>query len=265
MKYYMNSVAIHTVILLVLLALWKLTPEQTEPSTTSIIVVDFSTTEEIAVAEQKTTPKKKKIERTNPRPPESTVPQAAPKSNNTSAMKSKVQDEADILAQEAIEKEKQRLREIERAKKKEAEAKRKQEAAKKAEKKSFFKSLFDKSKEHSENANAPTQPHGDASSGRDGNDNVNNPSNINGAISSRRVIYVPRIVDTTQKEGRVVVKICVNAKGSVVSADYVQVGSTTSDAHLIRLATEGAKKYRFSTSTKERECGRVVIDFTLRA
>ena len=75
----------------------------------------------------------------------------------------------------------------------------------------------------------------------------------------------PNIVDNTQKEGRVVVKICVDNSGKVISANYTQVGSTTTDAHLIDLAEKGVLEYLFSESPAERQCGRVFIDFRLRA
>lgn len=83
-------------------------------------------------------------------------------------------------------------------------------------------------------------------------------------ISNRKVIFVPEIKDNSQKEGRVVINICVDASGKVVSAKYTQRGSTTTDSYLIKLAVKNAKLYRFSANTAPRQCGKVNIDFEVR-
>ena len=83
-------------------------------------------------------------------------------------------------------------------------------------------------------------------------------------ISNRQVLFIPEIIDHSQKEGRVVINICVNAKGKVVSAKYTQRGSTTTDGYLINLATKNAWLYRFSESQAEKQCGKVNIDFEVR-
>lgn len=83
-------------------------------------------------------------------------------------------------------------------------------------------------------------------------------------LGSRNLVYAPEINDNTQKQGRVIINICVNGKGKVMSAEYTQKGSTTTDAHLISLAKKSAKKYRFSESQVDEQCGEVIIDFKLR-
>ena len=84
------------------------------------------------------------------------------------------------------------------------------------------------------------------------------------SISNRKVIFIPQINDDSQKEGRVVIKICVNADGLVTSSRYTQLGSTTTDQYLIDLALKNAKLYRFSSSDYEKQCGKVNIDFEVR-
>ena len=84
------------------------------------------------------------------------------------------------------------------------------------------------------------------------------------SISNRKVLFVPKIEDQSQKEGRVVIKICVNGAGNVISARYTQLGSTTTDSYLINLATKNAKLYRFSKSDSPKQCGIVNIDFEVR-
>ena len=83
-------------------------------------------------------------------------------------------------------------------------------------------------------------------------------------ISNRKVIFIPEIRDDSQKEGRVVINICVDASGKVVSAKYTQRGSTTTDRYLINLATKNAKLYRFSPNDAPHQWGKVNIDFEVR-
>lgn len=86
-----------------------------------------------------------------------------------------------------------------------------------------------------------------------------------GSLSGRRVIFVPTIRDHSQKQGRIVVRICVGPTGEVLLSKYTQIGSTSTDPYLIKLAEEGAARYRFSESDHPKECGQVTIDFKLRA
>ena len=69
---------------------------------------------------------------------------------------------------------------------------------------------------------------------------------VGGGLTNRGVVYEPRIRDNTQKTGKVAVNICVDSEGNVIKADYTQKGSTTTDSHLIKVAEEGVKKYKFS-------------------
>ncbi len=50
------------------------------------------------------------------------------------------------------------------------------------------------------------------------------------------------------------VKVCVNNLGNVISSKYTQRGSTTTDQHLASLATQGAKKYKFSPNDVPEQC-----------
>jgi len=84
------------------------------------------------------------------------------------------------------------------------------------------------------------------------------------SITNRKVIFIPQIEDNSQKEGRVVVKICVDATGAVTKARYTQLGSTTTDSYLIDLAVKNARKYKFAPYSIEEQCGRVNIDFEVR-
>jgi len=83
-------------------------------------------------------------------------------------------------------------------------------------------------------------------------------------LDSRGILYEPNFEDSSQKSGRVVVKVCVNETGNVVSSKYTQRGSTTHDLELITIAERNAKKYRFAPSNKKEQCGTITIDFIVK-
>lgn len=87
---------------------------------------------------------------------------------------------------------------------------------------------------------------------------------IGGGLEGRGVVSTPSIQDNSQKTGRVVVRICVNNRGEVISADYTQAGSTTADSELRNIAITNAKKFKFSPGSVDRQCGTVTIDFKVR-
>ncbi len=80
-------------------------------------------------------------------------------------------------------------------------------------------------------------------------------------LNSRGVLFEPSFDDSSQKSGRVVVRVCINEKGNVISSRYTQRGSTTTDWELIAIAEKNAKKYRFTPSNKKEQCGTIIIDF----
>ncbi len=83
-------------------------------------------------------------------------------------------------------------------------------------------------------------------------------------LGGRSVLYEPEIRDSSQKEGRVVVKICVNQSGKVISAKYTQKGSSTTDLQLIKKAEKAALEYVFSESKSEKQCGELAVEFKLK-
>jgi outer membrane biosynthesis protein TonB len=84
---------------------------------------------------------------------------------------------------------------------------------------------------------------------------------IGGNLGGRGVLYKPVIKDKSQKTGNVMLKVCVDENGRVVSAVYTQGGSTTSDPDLKRTAIAGAKKYKFEKSSLDKQCGTIKIKF----
>jgi outer membrane biosynthesis protein TonB len=65
-------------------------------------------------------------------------------------------------------------------------------------------------------------------------------------LGGRSMVSAPKIVDTSQKEGKVVVDIIVDKYGKVVKATPGGRGSTTADRHLEKLATEAAYNTKFN-------------------
>lgn len=86
---------------------------------------------------------------------------------------------------------------------------------------------------------------------------------VGGGLGSRGLVFEPDIKEYSQKEGKVVVKVCVDPNGKVTSAKWTGLGSTTTDSDLRKVAIENAKKYVFSESEIEEQCGTITIDFIL--
>lgn len=87
---------------------------------------------------------------------------------------------------------------------------------------------------------------------------------IGGGLANRGLVFAPEIDENSQKAGKVVVRVCVNNKGEVIEAKYTQKGSTTTDTDLMSVAIAGAKRYKFSRSPIDKQCGTVTIEFKLK-
>lgn len=200
------------------------------------------------------------------------------KSTSSKAIKSKTTEEkSSVIAsnEDKAKKEKLRLekaqKDAERAKAEEkarqeekariakAEAERKAEQKSKA--KSKFSSLFKGDNKESEDTKGSKTGKPDSAV----LDSLTSGSGkIGTGLGSRELLHSPIIKDNTQKTGRVIVNICVGKNGRVMSAKFRQKGSTTTDAHLVSLAERSARKYEFSESSIEEQCGDIIIDFKLK-
>jgi Membrane-bound metallopeptidase len=100
--------------------------------------------------------------------------------------------------------------------------------------------------------------------GSGGGDGTGIGASIGGGLGGRAVVSRGRIVDDSQKSGKVVIEVCVDSDGRVVSADYTQRGSTTSDSELKSKALQAAKAYRFAASNAETQCGTITFNFQLK-
>jgi outer membrane biosynthesis protein TonB len=87
---------------------------------------------------------------------------------------------------------------------------------------------------------------------------------IGGSLTTRNVLNAPKITDNSSLEGTVVVAVCVGSDGSVVSADFTQRGSTTSNATLVNLAESNARKWKFNTGDADKQCGTITYRFKVQ-
>ncbi len=208
-------------------------------------------------------------------------PQESKKVNvdkNSKELELRRKKEAEKKRQEELERRKQRE---EAQKKADAERKRNAEIArKKAEAEAARKAAEAKKKAEAEKLKGQI---GDLFGGSQGNTgtpgNQGDPngdpnSNVLEGISTgsgriggglgNRGGSGPPLTDTSQETGRVVVKVCVDNRGRVVSAKFTQRGSTTSSSRLIRLAEANAKRYKFKSADVEKQCGTITYDFKVK-
>lgn len=108
-------------------------------------------------------------------------------------------------------------------------------------------------------------PNGDPNASRLTGISSGGAGQIGGGLESRGILSSPKLNDTSQKTGRVVINICVNADGSVKNAAYTQKGSTTSDETLKNKAIANAKAHRFSPSSNGSvQCGSITYNFVVQ-
>lgn len=86
-------------------------------------------------------------------------------------------------------------------------------------------------------------------------------SKVGGGLANRGIQHEPKLEDNSQKTGRVVMYVCVNAQGQVISSEFTQRGSTTVDGDLRSKAERAARQYRFTASQIEEQCGTITFDF----
>jgi len=143
-----------------------------------------------------------------------------------------------------------------------AEAKEKADAEKQAASKSKFSSLFGQGttgEVNEQKGDEFGQPDASVLEGLS-----KGTGEAGDGLDSRGLVYEPTISDNSQRSGDVVVKVCVNAAGNVTSAKYTQRGSSTTDSYLISLAEKSAKKYRFTESSADEQCGTITIHFIVK-
>jgi len=171
--------------------------------------------------------------------------------------------EEQVLTQETAEeihfrKEKEAKEKAETERKREEERKRQEQERLKAAQKSRMDELFAKAKtgqgKGTGGGEGNTKPGGNQGhlDGTPGAPHGNVPGSGNSGVSfnlsGRKMVTPPRINDTSQETGKVVVDIIVDKYGKVVMATPGARGSTTTSTHLYKLAKEAAIETKFDAN-----------------
>jgi outer membrane biosynthesis protein TonB len=104
----------------------------------------------------------------------------------------------------------------------------------------------------------------DGNPGMGGPGKGGNGGNAQLGMSGRKIIYLPSIIDNSQKTGKVVVNIKVDKEGNVTFAKATQKGSTTTDTYLYQLAEDAAMKTRVNADSGAAEEQFGTITYTFR-
>lgn len=95
---------------------------------------------------------------------------------------------------------------------------------------------------------------------------MSDKGSIKADLQGRNLLSTPQIKDSSQKEGRIVVKIKVDNTGNVIDATFTSAGSSTSDATLKALAIKAAKqsKFNFDPASPAIQTGTMTFTFKVR-
>ncbi|MBR9921934.1 MAG: hypothetical protein GYB31_13930 [Bacteroidetes bacterium] len=149
----------------------------------------------------------------------------------------------------------------------EAERKRLEEEAKYNETKSKYSGAFGGDDGEGKGETGQSGNQGDANGDPDASalEGVSTGTGqVGGGLGSRGVSYKPTVRDNSQKQGIIVVKVCVDSNGKVISAEWTQAGSTTTDSQLRSIAISAAKKWKFTSSSVSKQCGTIRYDFKVQ-
>lgn len=223
------------------------------------------------IVDETATPNKDAIDDNSAATTKETESKSSSKEKEQADTKSKVLLEESIVS--AVEKQankkaaedaiaKQKADEIAKAEKSKRDAEAKKEAEYN-EKKKMFSDLLGKGTGTGNTNNNQGDPDGNPDA--DVLDKMSKGTGVVGeGLVSRSVVSAPAINENSQKTGKVAVDICINQDGKVLSANYTQKGSTTTDANLVKVAEKAAKKYTFTPSITTKQCGVIVIEFKLK-
>ncbi len=89
------------------------------------------------------------------------------------------------------------------------------------------------------------------------------PGTVSG-FGSRGVRSAPKLQENSQKAGRVVLRVCIDAGGNVLTANFQASGSSSADQDLIDAAIRNAEQYRFSPGDASKTCGSITYNFIVK-
>jgi TonB family protein len=106
---------------------------------------------------------------------------------------------------------------------------------------------------------------GSVEGGPDGADSAGGSGSSGFSLSGRYLVgNLPRPAYNADAEGRVVIRITVNAAGTVTSAVYEPNGSTTNHGELVSAARAAAAKASFTAGEAEIQTGTITYNFRLK-
>lgn len=221
--------------------------------------------EEVEPEPQPETPK----EETKPEPVKEKEVVKTEDPNEVALRRKKEQEQKEQKAQEERERQeraeearKKAAADAEAKRKADAEAKRKADAQKT---KDQIGGLFGDGKGKGNTGSSGNQgdPGGDPNA-----DNLKGISTgsgkVGGGLGGRGILSSPKVTDNSQKQGTVVLEVCVDETGSVTSAKFTQRGSSTTDSQLINVAESNAKRWKFSSGGPDKQCGTITYNFKLQ-
>ncbi|MFZ4427134.1 MAG: hypothetical protein ACOYOO_08245, partial [Saprospiraceae bacterium] len=211
---------------------------------------------------EKPEPKKTEPQKQPSKKPETETPRPVVKTEDPSA----------VAVRQQKEREKQQAEEADRRAREEADRKAREEADRKAA--AEAKALKDKissslgggggaGKGNTSKPGNQGDPGGDPS----GEKLTGISSGVGGVargFGDRRPVARPSITDDFQQAGDIVLDVCVNADGVVISARYKPGGSTSSDPKLVAIARANAMKWKFEKGEDEEQCGTITYRFSLK-
>ncbi len=265
------SVIIH--ILFIALLLFPLFSYQDPPPELEGILVSFGEVDTGQGDDRPTTQNEEYVEQSAPAAQKEVESEVVPDKVEDKIVKEVAKEEKKLTTEDpqAIALRKQKEKEAQEAAKKraEAEAARKKAAEEEARKqaeaeaaKKQFGDIFGKGKGNTGKDGNQGTPDGDPDSkilqGISTGSGV-----VGGGLGTRGVRSEPKITDRSQKSGKVVVNVCVDSAGKVISAEYTQRGSTTTDRELRDIAVKNAKLFQFTESNIDKQCGTITINFQL--
>jgi len=253
------SAIIHALLLIVLLVMVKYTPIP-DPQTNEGIAIAFGQVdagggydEPVEAEESQEYEEVEEVAESEVTPDPTPTPDAKTANSDEVAIKKK--------------KEADRKKAEDARKKAKAEAEARRKAAEAAAKK---KALEDKLKGSGKTSGGG----GGNTGGTAGDPNVSNTGGGTGGgttgsgadVSGRTVAKKPSPPTNPGVKGSVVVKICIDNKGNVTSAEFTQRGSTVTDGGAIAEAVANAKKWKFNTDVMapDKQCGTVRYNYTIK-
>ena len=269
----LTSMVVHTcVIVLLLMPFLKIPipPPGQEGILVNLGLPDVGQGEENAPASEAEVAPSPEPEPT-PTPPRKETPVKKEKAAPTEEKLVKTEDpEAIALREKAKKEDEQRRQEEEKRRQAEADRiAREQEAAKKKAEADKLKNdiggLFGPGKGKGNTGKPGNQgdPGGDPNAGNLEGISTGQGS-IGGGLTGRDVRNRPKITDNSQREGSVVIEVCVDKSGSVLEARFIQKGSTLNDGDLTSMARQNALQWKFEEGTVDRQCGTITYRFKLQ-